>query len=426
MGENDTNRGFELILERLARQDEAFARRDEERTRRYEERARQHAELMRELAMERERSDQRHIEALNEMNAQRRELYDRISDANRQALWAIRESIEQGKVLITMDGDLQNDPRDIEQFLARINDGYDIVVGWRFNRQDKLVSRRIPSKIANWLIGKVTGVPIRDNGCSLKAYRASLIKEIPLYSEMHRFIPAMASIAGPRVAEIKVKHHARQFGKSKYGISRVYKVLLDLMVIKTIASFAARPLQWFSILAAPLLLLGSITLVNSFLTLDGWRDSIAIPVAGVGIILITAALILVLGGHYTYARVPLGFWLQDLFDFARNPYDRIGHLAQGFVPAILAREALLRATPLRPGAWLFFLVVCVCLAISSVYELLEWAVAIAIGEASDSFLGTQGDPWDTQWDMFLALVGALAAQLLLARAHDRSIAEVTR
>jgi putative membrane protein len=138
------------------------------------------------------------------------------------------------------------------------------------------------------------------------------------------------------------------------------------------------------------------------------------------------ALILVVGGHYTYARVPLGFWLQDLFGFARNPYDRIGHLAQGFVPAILAREVLLRASPLRPGAWLFFLVVCVCLALSAVYELLEWSVAIAIGAASDAFLGTQGDPWDTQWDMFLALVGALCALLLLARAHDRSIAEVIR
>ena len=123
-----------------------------------------------------------------------------------------------------------------------MDEGYDIVVGWRHKRQDKLVSRKIPSKIANWLIGKVTGVPITDNGCSLKAFRASLIKSIPLYSEMHRFIPAMASIAGPRIAEIKVRHHARQFGQSKYGLSRIYKVLLDLMVIKTVASFTSRPL----------------------------------------------------------------------------------------------------------------------------------------------------------------------------------------
>ena len=138
------------------------------------------------------------------------------------------------------------------------------------------------------------------------------------------------------------------------------------------------------------------------------------------------ALILVLGGHYTYARVPLGFWAQDLLGFTRNPYDRLGHLAQGFVPAILAREVLLRASPLRPGGWLFFLVVCVCLALSAVYELLEWAVALVIGASADAFLGTQGDPWDTQWDMFLAGIGAVSAQLLLARAHDRSLAEVLR
>jgi glycosyltransferase involved in cell wall biosynthesis len=144
----------------------------------------------------------------------------------------------QGEILVTMDGDLQNDPRDIGEFLHKIDAGYDIVVGWRFQRQDKLISRKIPSVIANWLIGKVTGIPIKDNGCSLKAYRASVIKNIPLYSEMHRFIPAMASIAGIRIAEVKVRHHARQFGASKYGLSRIYKVLLDLMVIKTLASFA--------------------------------------------------------------------------------------------------------------------------------------------------------------------------------------------
>src|SRR5665213_323237 len=131
-----------------------------------------------------------------------------------------------GEILVTMDGDLQNDPADIEHLLAKVAEGYDIVVGWRHKRQDKLVSRKIPSKIANWLIGRVTGVRITDNGCSLKAFRASLIKSIPLYSEMHRFIPAMAWIAGPRIAEIKVRHHARQFGRSKYGLSRVYNCLL--------------------------------------------------------------------------------------------------------------------------------------------------------------------------------------------------------
>ena len=133
------------------------------------------------------------------------------------------------------------------------------------------------------------------------------------------------------------------------------------------------------------------------------------------------ALILMLGGHYTYARVPLGFWLQDLLDLSRNHYDRLGHLAQGFIPAILAREVLLRTTPLRPGRWLFVLVTSVCLAFSAFYELIEWWAAAIGGEDAESFLGTQGDVWDTQWDMFLALLGALSAQLLLARRHDREL-----
>lgn len=138
------------------------------------------------------------------------------------------------------------------------------------------------------------------------------------------------------------------------------------------------------------------------------------------------ALILILGGHYTYARVPVGFWLQDVFDFSRNHYDRIGHLAQGFIPAILTREILLRKSPLIPGGWLFLCVTSICLAISAVYEMLEWWAAIAWGEAADSFLGTQGDVWDTQWDMFLALVGAIAAQVFLKRSHDRSLSRLER
>lgn len=132
-------------------------------------------------------------------------------------------------------------------------------------------------------------------------------------------------------------------------------------------------------------------------------------------------LILVLGAYYTYAEVPLGFWLRDAFGLARNPYDRIGHFAQGFVPAILAREILLRQTPLRRGKMLVLLVASVCLAFSAVYELIEWGAAVALGQGSDAFLGTQGDPWDTQADMALALVGALAAQALLARRHDAAL-----
>jgi glycosyltransferase involved in cell wall biosynthesis len=200
-----------------------------------------------------------------------------------------------GEVIVTMDGDLQNDPSDIGNLLRKIDEGYDIVVGWRFERQDKLVSRKIPSRIANRLIARVTGVPIKDNGCSLKAYRASLIKKIPLYSEMHRFIPAMASIAGPKIAEIKVQHHARQFGKSKYGLSRIYKVLLDLMVIKTVASFTARPVLWFGMLALPMLVVAAIAFAWTLVTFisDG---TLSLPIAGCGVIFLSSAIILMGSG----------------------------------------------------------------------------------------------------------------------------------
>jgi putative membrane protein len=133
------------------------------------------------------------------------------------------------------------------------------------------------------------------------------------------------------------------------------------------------------------------------------------------------ALILMLGGHYTYARVPFGFWAQDVFGFARNHYDRLGHFAQGFVPAILVREILLRTSPLRRGRWLFVLVTAVCLAFSACYEFIEWGAALAGGESADAFLGTQGDVWDTQWDMFFALIGAITAQLTLGKVHDRAL-----
>ena len=140
------------------------------------------------------------------------------------------------------------------------------------------------------------------------------------------------------------------------------------------------------------------------------------------------ALILMIGGHYTYAKVPLGFWMRDALHLARNNYDRIGHFAQGFVPAVIAREILLRRTPLTRGKWLFFIVTCICLAISACYEFIEWGTAVAGGSAADAggsaadaFLGTQGDMWDTQWDMFTALWGAIISQLLLSRVHDRQL-----
>jgi glycosyltransferase involved in cell wall biosynthesis len=224
----------------------------------------------------------------------------------------------EGDVLVTMDGDLQNDPADIVFFLEKMEEGYDIVVGWRYNRQDKLISRKIPSRIANWLIGKVTGVPIKDNGCSLKAYRAAMIKNIPLYSEMHRFIPAMAAIAGPRIAEIKVRHHARQFGQSKYGLSRIYKVLLDLMVIKTIASFTSRPLVWFCILAIPVTIIGLFALGYSLWAWLGSAGTISLPLAGTGLVFLASAFILLCSGA-------LGELVYKLGDMRDQEFARLTH-----------------------------------------------------------------------------------------------------
>lgn len=164
-------------------------------------------------------------------------------------------------------------------------------------------------------------------------------------------------------------------------------------------------------------------LIGAAIVLPTWRRFPLTPLLCV--LLAVHAGILVLGGHYTYAHVPLGDWLRDVFELQRNPYDRIGHFAQGFVPAILAREILLRTSPLVPGRWLAFLVVCVCLAFSAFYELLEWWAAVALGQDAEAFLGTQGDVWDTQWDMAMALTGAVLAQLSLARVHDRQLARLS-
>ena len=138
------------------------------------------------------------------------------------------------------------------------------------------------------------------------------------------------------------------------------------------------------------------------------------------------ALVLIVGGAWTYARVPFGFWLQDVMGLERNPYDRIGHFMQGLVPALAAREILLRRAVVRGRGWLFFIVSCICLAISAVYELLEWGAAVALGQGAEAFLGTQGDPWDTQSDMAMALVGAVCAQWVLGRWHDRQLARIGR
>jgi glycosyltransferase involved in cell wall biosynthesis len=153
-----------------------------------------------------------------------------------------------GEILIFMDGDLQNDPIDIPRLLAKIDEGYDVVSGWRKERQDAQWSRKFPSMLANKLISQVTGVHLNDYGCTLKAYRYEVFKHIRLYGEMHRFIPAYAALAGASITELAVNHHARQFGTSKYGISRVVRVLLDLMTLKFLGSFGTKPLYAFGII----------------------------------------------------------------------------------------------------------------------------------------------------------------------------------
>lgn len=154
----------------------------------------------------------------------------------------------EGEVVITLDADLQNDPRDIPLLYKKINEGYDIVSGWRINRKDKAVTRKFPSIIANKIISKLTGVYLHDYGCTLKAYRNEIIKNVDLYGEMHRYIPAIASWMGVRVAEIPVRHHSRKYGKSKYGVSRTIKVILDIITVKFLLSYSQRPIQVFGLL----------------------------------------------------------------------------------------------------------------------------------------------------------------------------------
>jgi glycosyltransferase involved in cell wall biosynthesis len=152
-----------------------------------------------------------------------------------------------GEVIVSLDGDLQNDPGDIPKLLETLNQGYDVVCGWRKDRKDKALTRILPSKVANWIIGKITGVQIHDNGCSLKAYRSRIIKSIRLYSDMHRFIPAFSTMADARIAEVVVNHRPRKFGEAKYGLSRIWKVLVDIVTVKMIIHFHNQPMLWFTL-----------------------------------------------------------------------------------------------------------------------------------------------------------------------------------
>ncbi|MBE9182379.1 glycosyltransferase family 2 protein [Oculatella sp. LEGE 06141] len=164
-----------------------------------------------------------------------------------------------GRVIITLDGDLQNDPTDIPRLLAKLDEGYDLVSGWRKQRQDAALTRLLPSKIANLLIGKVTGVQLHDYGCSLKAYRSELVTDMKLYGELHRFLPALAFIEGARISEIPVRHHARKFGKSKYGLGRTFRVLMDLLTIFFMKKFLTRPMHVFGLFGGGAMIAGTLT-----------------------------------------------------------------------------------------------------------------------------------------------------------------------
>ncbi|HEY9630390.1 MAG TPA: glycosyltransferase family 2 protein [Coleofasciculaceae cyanobacterium] len=170
----------------------------------------------------------------------------------------------QGQVMITLDGDLQNDPADIPRLLEKLDEGYDLVSGWRMQRQDAALTRLLPSKIANWLIARVTGVNIHDYGCSLKAYRSELVMDMNLYGELHRFLPALAFIEGARIAEIPVRHHARKFGQSKYGLGRTFRVVMDLFTIFFMKKFLTRPMHVFGLFGLLAMLLGVV--VGVYLT----------------------------------------------------------------------------------------------------------------------------------------------------------------
>lgn len=175
-----------------------------------------------------------------------------------------------GRTIVSMDGDLQNDPADIGRLVDKLEEGYDVVCGWRRWRRDRAVTRLLPSRIANFLISRVTGARIHDTGCSLKAYRSWVVRSLHLYSDMHRFLAALGAGIGARITELPVRHHARRAGKSKYGLGRVFRVLADLIGIKMLIQFAAHPIRWFSLLALPLFVLSPVLFVLGFV--KAYRD----------------------------------------------------------------------------------------------------------------------------------------------------------
>lgn len=229
-------------------------------------------------------------ELLKELGQKRDDLRSIILRRNygQTAAMAAGFRFAQGNVIITLDGDLQNDPADIPILIAKLNEGYDLVSGWRKHRQDATLTRKIPSQIANWLIGQVTGVKVHDYGCSLKAYRAELVADMNLYGELHRFLPALAFIEGARITEIPVQHHPRKFGKSKYGLDRTFRVVMDLMTVFFMRKFLTRPMHVFGTMGFVSIVLGvAIGLYLTSLKL-GFGESINRPLLTLAVVLLLA------------------------------------------------------------------------------------------------------------------------------------------
>lgn len=218
-----------------------------------------------------------------------------------------------GAIVVTIDGDLQNDPRDIPRLLEGIREGCDFVVGWRKDRKDKLLTRKIPSWCANRLIGWVTGIRIHDNGCSLKAYRGEIVKRTQLYGDMHRFIPAMMSLTSGGYREIVVNHRPRRFGTSKYGLSRTLRVASDLLVVKMLMGFTTRPALWFGLLSLPFFLLGGL-----FLGLSAYQYATSAQEASHSIVYPTTTLLF----SYAFLHLLLVGVLAELVVWAGDDQER--------------------------------------------------------------------------------------------------------
>jgi len=219
--------------------------------------------------------------------------------------------VSRGRVVVTMDGDLQNDPDDIPRIINRLREGYDLVSGWRHQRQDKTLSRKLPSQLANRLIGKVTGVQLHDYGCSLKAYRRELVEDMNLYGELHRFLPALASIEGARIDEIKVNHRARQFGHSKYGIDRTFRVLMDLFTVWFLQRFLTQPMHVFGFAGLLAITIGSLTGFHLLVVKMMGEDIGSRP-------LLTLSVVLVLAGVQMFCLGLLGELLMRTYHESQN------------------------------------------------------------------------------------------------------------